>query len=241
MSQVLGFSVSAGDAVYNWLLASGRAKWIPAWHALGRVLTNLNDTKLTEQFRNDLSKYKFDALISCVPFVNNLIASALATFRPTPPLITIISDFENSEDHPWMQDHRQHLVCGTEMAVRQAEAFGHPSDRVYGTSGMLVHPSFYQPLKRDKAEEQRSVGLNPEWRTACILFGGYAPVFLPAIVNQLQNMEEPLNIIIMCGKSKDIIEKSIIQPANPDHRCVWDERGMGSSDHMVFIVGRGWS
>jgi len=148
-------------------------------------------------------------------------------------MVTLLSDFENTVDHPWMQDHRQILICGTENAIKQAEALGHPMDRIYGTSGMIVHPSFYSKVFEDRvcffyqcsffvyllclsqSEERLKLGLNPEWRTVCVLFGGFAPVFLPKVVQILCSVDEPLNLVLMCGKNKDAIEDSLREFLTP--------------------------
>eukprot|EP00160_Parvularia_atlantis_P014762 Unigene3858_Nuclearia_a/m.11761 Unigene3858_Nuclearia_a/g.11761 ORF Unigene3858_Nuclearia_a/g.11761 Unigene3858_Nuclearia_a/m.11761 type:complete len:730 (-) Unigene3858_Nuclearia_a:54-2243(-) len=216
VSEILGLSVTLGDGVYNWLMSSGRARWIPTWHNFGKVLSSMNERSLTEAFRVYLAKLEFDMLISCIPFVNNHIAESISTFKPARPMVTLLSDFENTSDHPWMQDHRQILICGTQNAIRQAEALGHPTNCIYGTSGMIVHPSFYEVPFKDRSEERIKLGLHPEWRTVCVLFGGFAPVFLPQVVQILFGIDEPLNLILMCGKNKDAIQDSLkpfLQPA----------------------------
>lgn len=188
-SQILGISVSVGDGIYNWLMSSGRAQWVPALHSLGHHLTAFNEPTLVQLFRSYLSKQHWDMVVCCTPHINAPIAEALSSFKPSPPLVTLMSDFENSVDHPWMQDHRQYIICGTENAIKQTIALGHPRDRVYGTSGMIVHPSFYRPLGYPVEEGLTRLGLRPGWRTVCIFFGGFAPNFLPHIVNLLLAME----------------------------------------------------
>jgi UDP-N-acetylglucosamine:LPS N-acetylglucosamine transferase len=185
---ILGLGATVGDGLYNWLMSSGRAQWIPALHQLGYHMTTLNQGSVVEMFRAALAKTHADLVVSCCPHINHAIADAVAMFRPAPPLVTLMSDFENSVDHPWMQDHRQHIICGTENAIKQTIALGHPRDRVYGTSGMIVHPSFYRPLAVSVTEGRRRLQLRPEWRTVCVFFGGFAPTFLPKIIRIIMGM-----------------------------------------------------
>lgn len=42
-----------------------------------------------------------------------VLAKGLEGGEGSPLLITIMTDFENSRDHPWMQDQGQIIICGT--------------------------------------------------------------------------------------------------------------------------------
>ena len=35
------------------------------------------------------------------------------------------------------------MVCGTDRAVEQAKKLGHPPDKIFQTSGMILNPRFY--------------------------------------------------------------------------------------------------
>lgn len=99
VSEILGLTVTVGDGIYNWLMSSGRAKWIPTWHNFGKVcsgywvasrvltatpqvLSSMNERSLIEVFRSHLASLDFDMLISCIPFVNNIIAESISSYGP---------------------------------------------------------------------------------------------------------------------------------------------------------------
>ena len=201
VSAILGMRASFGDGVYNWLLASGRANWVSTLHSIGTTLISLNERTLTDLFHAALAPRRFDMIVSCCPFLNVCIAEAASTMRPVPPLVTLLSDFENSTDHPWMQDPRQHLICGTDASVVQAVELGHPEGRVHKVSGMVVHPDFYTCLDAPVTDVKSALGLHPHWRTVCIFFGGCAPYFVTDLVRSLMFVVEPLNIVLICGSS----------------------------------------
>ena len=77
---ILGMRASFGDGVYNWLLASGRASWIPTLHTVATTLTNLNERSLTDLFRVALEPRHCDMVVSCCPFVNVCIAEAVSAY-----------------------------------------------------------------------------------------------------------------------------------------------------------------
>src|SRR5437773_8026716 len=41
----------------------------------------------------------------------------------------------------------------------------HEDKFIFRTSGMILHPRFYEPLEIDRAEERRKLGLAPERRS----------------------------------------------------------------------------
>ena len=44
-----------------------------------------------------------------------------------------------------------------------------------------------------QTELKTCLNMNPEWRTVCIFFGGYAPFFVPDLVRSLKGMAVRVN------------------------------------------------
>jgi len=187
-TEVLGTPTRWGDHFYNWLMATGRMRWMTWMHAVAHVATWLTRPLATALFRRYFRAEAPDLVVSCCPVINGLVADAL---DGSAPLVTLLSDFESSSEHPWIQDPRQYMICGTQRAVEQALASGHPSSHIFQTSGMLVHPSFYAPRPVPMDD------LDPSLRTVCVCFGGVPPPTLALVVDQLLHMDEPVNILVI--------------------------------------------
>ena len=68
---------------------------------------------------------------------------------PDRPFVTILTDLADYPPHFWIERQEQYLICGTERAVEQARAMGHPEERIFRASGMILHPRFYEPRLND--------------------------------------------------------------------------------------------
>jgi len=188
-TDILGVTTRWGDGVYNWLLSTGRMRWMSWLHWMAHVATRFTRPLATSMFRTYFQRTRPDVVVSCCPVINGIVADAL---DDTVPLVTLLSDFVSSSDHPWIQDPRQYLICGTQGAVKQAHDAHHPTERLVATSGMLVHPSFYAPTR-----PVVSLPCTPDCRTLCLCFGGVPPPTLTHMVNHLLAMEETFNIVII--------------------------------------------
>jgi len=49
---------------------------------------------------------------------------------------------------------------------------GHSEQAIFKTSGMILHPRFYEPEPLDRVEERKKLGLDPHLPTGIVLFGG---------------------------------------------------------------------
>src|SRR5260370_32265710 len=65
---------------------------------------------------------------------------------PDTPFVTVLTDIADYPPHFWIERQEQHVICGSEMAARQARELGIPEERVLRTSGMILNPSFYRQL-----------------------------------------------------------------------------------------------
>jgi UDP-N-acetylglucosamine:LPS N-acetylglucosamine transferase len=133
------------------------------------------------------------------------MAEALAQVQPRAPLVTVMTDLA---DHPpafWMEPGGvQHLVCGSPRALRQAQALGHPLERLHSTSGMVIRPGFYAPPVADRAGERRRQGLDPFRPTVLVLFGGHGSRRMLDIARRLG--EAGLQQVLVCGHNAALAE-----------------------------------
>ncbi len=143
-----------------------------------------------------------DLLVSVVPNLNRAIFDSARNAVPGTPLVTILTDIADYPPHFWIERQKQFLICGSGRAVEQARALGHEDKRIFRTSGMILHPRFYEPMAIDRAEERRKLGLDPERRTGLVMFGGQGSNVMLEIARSLDTQ-----LICICGKNEKLAAK----------------------------------
>lgn len=143
-----------------------------------------------------------DAVISLVPNFNRTLFEAYRGVKPDGPYVGILTDMADYPPHFWIERNQdQHFICGTERAMEQARAMGHPPDRVHRVSGMILHPRFYEPIEVDRAGERASLGLKPDLPTGLVLFGGFGSNAMATIAQRIAAARLPVQFIFACGKN----------------------------------------
>jgi 1,2-diacylglycerol 3-beta-galactosyltransferase len=143
--------------------------------------------------------------VSLVPNFNRAIYQALRRVTPTVPYVTVLTDIADYPPHFWIErDQDQYFICGSPKALRQASDAGHPANRIFGTSGMILRPAFYDVPAVDRAAERAKLGLDPDLPTALILFGGHGAPVIATIIERLQTVHRPLQVIAMCGHNEKL-------------------------------------
>jgi UDP-N-acetylglucosamine:LPS N-acetylglucosamine transferase len=145
---------------------------------------------------------QFDMVVSFVPHFNRAMHESFASECPGRPFVTVLTDFADYPPHFWMERQSQYVVCGTEKAVHQAGQMGHPADKVFRTSGMVLNPRFYELAPVDRAAERIKLGLDPNRPTGIVLFGGQgARNSILEIDDRLSRAGLPIQLIVICGKN----------------------------------------
>jgi hypothetical protein len=143
-------------------------------------------------------------VISFVPHFNRALCESFHRVFPSRPFVTILTDIADYPPHFWIERQQQFFICGSEKAVDQAFGLGHPLERIFHASGMILHPRFYDPQPADVAFERHRLGLLPDVPTAMVLFGGYGNCVMEEIVDRLNRSDLDLQLILICGKNKDL-------------------------------------
>ncbi len=201
--RMLGVFDYIGERFYNFCLMHRRIRLIAPYHRLSKALIRLYRPVLLESIKRHLRKTRYDCIVSCIPWVNHYFIKA----APHMPLVTVITDFCDSTTHPWIQHKKQHLICPTAKAVRQARSFGLPEDHIYPVSGNIISPGFYADgsVTQDKRAELVRLGLNPELKTALVFYGGFGPNYMEKLVTAVDGW----NFIVIWGENPKRIEKSL--------------------------------
>lgn len=146
-------------------------------------------------------------VVSFIPHFNRALCESFRKAFPGRPFATLITDLADFPPHFWIERQEQFLVCGTEKAVEQARAMGHPPERIVPTSGMILNPRFYSLQAIDRAQERQRLGLDPNLLTGLVLFGGYGSGAMLQIAERLEKSELPIQLIFICGKNERLAER----------------------------------
>lgn len=123
-------------------------------------------------------------------------------------MVTVLTDIADYPPHFWIEKNQQQsFICGSAKAEQQALAAGHPRDRVFRASGMVLHPRFYEQPSLDRAAERRKLGLDPAKPTGLIMFGGFGSPVMENIAAKLEASSLDLQLICICGKNTKLKER----------------------------------
>ena len=193
--------------MYNKMLRNG---WTLGSPQLMRVLQLVVRTyhgpsvRLLTQYWKD---HPADLLVSLVPHFNRALRESFGKAFPGRPFVTVMTDLADYPKHFWIEKESQYIVCGTEHAVEQARELGHGGDTVLRTSGMILHPRFYEPGTVDRTAERKKLGLDPDLPTGIVLFGGYGTTKMLHILRQINRSSLQVQLILICGRNEKLADR----------------------------------
>jgi UDP-N-acetylglucosamine:LPS N-acetylglucosamine transferase len=192
--------------MYNKMLRNG---WTLGSPQLMRVLQFVVRTyhapsvRVLEQFWKE---HPPDMVVSLVPHFNRALRESYEKAFPGRPFVTVLTDLADYPKHFWIERESQYIVCGTDHAVEQARALGHLDGTVFRTSGMILHPRFYEPSSMDRPAERKKLGLDPNLPTGIVLFGGYGTSKMLDILRQINRSSLAVQLILICGRNEKLAE-----------------------------------
>jgi UDP-N-acetylglucosamine:LPS N-acetylglucosamine transferase len=145
-------------------------------------------------------------VVSLVPHFNRALCQSYGQAFPGRPFVTVLTDLADYPEHFWIERQKQYLICGTEKAVEQARQRGHSEDHIFRTSGMILHPRFYESASLDRAQERTNLGLDPDVPTGIVLFGGYGTSKMLHILRRVDSSRLNLQLIMICGRNEKLAE-----------------------------------
>jgi UDP-N-acetylglucosamine:LPS N-acetylglucosamine transferase len=145
-----------------------------------------------------------DLVVSLVPHFNRALRESFEKAFPGRPFVTVLTDLADYPEHFWIERQSQYVVCGTEHAVEQAVERGYPDKAVFRTSGMILHPRFYEPEPADRVAERKKLGLDPHLPTGIVLFGGFGTSKMQRILRQIDSSSLQVQLILICGRNEKL-------------------------------------
>ena len=184
--------------LYNLMLKKGwtlgSAELTRGMHLLIRLF-HAQQVRMLERFWRESRP---DMAVSLVPNFNRALGESLRRALPGTPLVTILTDIADYPPHFWMERQPQDFICGSDKAVEQALAMGHPADRVHRVSGMILNPRFYEaaPLApHQRAEARAAMRFRASEPIGLVLFGGEGAAVMLEIARRLPERQ----LIAICG------------------------------------------
>ncbi|MGH9358535.1 MAG: glycosyltransferase [Terriglobia bacterium] len=199
------FSLRVQD-VYNQILANN-------WTLGSRHLLKVLQGAIRAGHRRELrllepqwARMEPDLVVSLIPHFNRALFESLALARPGVPFVTVLTDLADYPPHFWIEQQPQFFICGSERAVEQARSMGHPAERIFRASGMILHPRFYESVEVDRDSERRRLGLEPELPAAIVLFGGAGSSEMPGIAERLGRSQSKTQLMMICGRNEPLAQ-----------------------------------
>lgn len=189
---------------YNSMLKSG---WTLGSTQLMRVLQaviRLYHKPMVRRLEEYWRKSAPDMVVSFIPHFNRALWQSFRNVFPNRPFVTILTDIADYPPHFWIERQPQFLICGSDRAVAQAIALGHPREHIFQASGMILHPRFYAAQPADRAAERKRLGLLPDVPTGLVLFGGQGSRAMLEIIARLDQSDLDLQLILICGKNSKL-------------------------------------
>jgi len=199
--------------LYNRMLRNG---WTLGSAQLMRVLQVLvrmyhgPSVRALEQYWKN---HPADMVVSLVPHFNRALGESFDKAFPGRPFVTVLTDLADYPNHFWVERQPQYVVCGTEKAVQQARELGHLDGTVFRTSGMILHPRFYEPDPPDRTAERIKLGLEPDLPTGIVLFGGYGTRKMLDILRRINQSSLQVQLILICGKNEKLAQALREEPS----------------------------
>ncbi|MEO0924531.1 MAG: glycosyltransferase [Cyanobacteria bacterium J06643_13] len=210
------FGFSAHD-LYNSMVKRG---WTWLWFLmmrLNKLLVKLNYKMGVSLFEQRWREQQPDLIVSVMPLFNKVIWESIKKAKPGTPVVTILTDFADCPPAFWCEPETDnYLVCGTEKAVQQARSLGVREERIIKTSGLVIHPDFYQPFSGDRRSERQKLGLDPDCPTGLVMFGGNGSQVMLDIAQRLECFQEELQLIFLCGRDCELA--SVLQQSKSQQK-----------------------
>ncbi len=197
----------SGHDLYNLMLKSGWTWMWPLKMRLNKFMVALNYDVGFRFFEQHWRKQQPDLVVSVMPLYNKGLSKSLEAARPGVPYVTVMGDLADYPPAFWLEPEAScTTVCATEKAIAQAQTLGVDDSLLMKSSGMMLHPKFYQCPELDIAAERQKLGLAADKLTGIVMFGGNGAQVMVDIAESLERFERDLQLIFVCGRNEALAD-----------------------------------
>ncbi|MEW6086802.1 MAG: glycosyltransferase [bacterium] len=171
------------------------------------ALDKLNSTPLIKLIKNENPD-----IIICTHFLPPVILLHLRKKGIINSKIGIvITDFDAHAT--WIFRDIDWYFVAIEETKEYLKALGVPEERIHIT-GIPIDPVF--SVEKSKKDTRSKLGLNPDRTTILVSAGGFGVGPVESLVSSVQNVKNPVQIIVICGKNKNL-ENKLLKSKNSSH------------------------
>jgi len=192
------------ENTYNLILRKGWTRFTPQLLVLLQAAIRAAHPWVLKALRAYWAEHPADLVMSVIPHFNRALAESLTNNGTRMPFVTLLTDLADYPPRFWIEPESEFIIAGTQKARRQALAMGHPEERIFQTSGMILKPRFYQPITLSRTVERTRLGLDPHLPTAIVLFGGHGSQVMVEIAKRLNESSTELQLIMICGHNQKL-------------------------------------
>jgi hypothetical protein len=211
----------APEDLYNFRLARGWTLGLAQELRLLQAAIRAVHGPMTRRLALHWARTAPDLVVSLIPNFNRALYESLALACPGVPYVTVLTDLADLPPHFWIEpNQQQHIVCGTDEAVRQARRAGYGAPHIWRVSGMLLRQAFHRPADPadhvDRAALRRRLGLQADVPTAVVMYGGYGSPQMLDVARALPDTQ----LVLMCGRHARLAEQLRALPGPGGRRHV---------------------
>ncbi|MFA5338743.1 MAG: glycosyltransferase [Candidatus Omnitrophota bacterium] len=170
------------------------------FRSLGRLrdfIHKFNSGKL----KTLLDEFKPDVIACTQAFPCGMIADYKTSFGLKVPLIGVLTDcYPHSY---WFFDSVDHYIVNSEAATKRLVEHGIPREKIKDY-GIPIDPKFTE--KADDEGVRKKLGLDPGLPTVLIMGGNQGLGPLAELVNELNRISCPLQLIVVAGSNKRLFD-----------------------------------
>ena len=142
-------------------------------------------------------------LIVCTHFLPaEMVSWMKAKHRLACPQTIVVTDFDVHA--MWLCHHYEHYFVALDETREHMIRLGIPPEKV-STTGIPIDPLFAEV--KDKTAMRAKLGLAPDKTTILLSAGGFGVGPVEHIVTTLQALKHPAQIVAICGKNADLLER----------------------------------
>ena len=127
------------------------------------------------------------------------------------PIGIVVTDYDAHA--MWLYRNVDWYFVACEETRAYLSALGIPPDTIYVT-GIPIDPVFQQ--EKSKRDVRLQFGLDPDMTTILVSAGGFGVGPVESLVQSLQEMKHPIQLVVICGKNESL-EKRLLKLEHGRH------------------------
>jgi processive 1,2-diacylglycerol beta-glucosyltransferase len=167
-----------------------------------------------QPFLEYLKSEPWDVVVNTHFLPAEMIATLKRKRRFGKPQVTVTTDFETHR--LWVNEPTDLYTTATEEGKRNLESWGIKPERI-AVTGIPIDPVFSD--EKDRGAVLRKHGIKGDRPVVLQLAGGFGVGPIEKIYTAIQEVNRPLDIVIVCGKNARAKERVEQVPCVPRHRC----------------------